>query len=71
MAWKKIYSAVRNSTWIWYLLAAFCFIEAVAGVHENGGSFGPLFFFQVALSAGLVFSAGRAKRKAAAKDGSR
>lgn len=69
MAWKKNYSTVRNASWIWYLLAAFCFVQAVTSVHENGGQFGPGFFIWVAGATGLAFSAGRSKRKAAAKAG--
>lgn len=69
MAWKKNYSTVRNASWIWYLMAAFCFIQAVTSVHENAGQFGPAFFMWVAGCAGLCFSAGRSKRKAAAKVG--
>lgn len=69
MAWKKNYSTVRNASWIWYLLAAFCFMQAVTSVTDNGGQFGPAFFMWVAGATGLAFSAGLAKRKAAAKVG--
>jgi len=67
MSWKTNYSKVRNATWIWYLLAFFCFIQAVTGYHDNGGQFGLSFFMWVAASTGLCFSAGRSKRNAAAK----
>ena len=67
MAWKKNYSTVRNASWIWYLMAAFCFFQAVTSVHENGGQFGFGFVLWVAAATGLVFSAGRGKRKAGAK----
>lgn len=69
MAWKKNYSTVRNASWIWYLMAALCFVQAVTSVHDNGGQFGTSFFMWVAGATGLAFSAGRSKRKAAAKAG--
>lgn len=67
MSWKKNYSAVRNATWIWYLLALACFAKAVGSASGDGGQFGPAFIFWAAMASGLVFSAGRAKRKALAK----
>lgn len=48
-------------------MAAFCFMQAVTSVTDSGGQFGPAFFMWVAGATGLAFSAGRAKRKAAAK----
>lgn len=68
MAWKKNYSTVRNATWIWYALAFLCFVMACKAFPVDGGS-GVAFVMWVAAAAGLTFSAGRAKRKAAAKAG--
>lgn len=65
MSWKQNYSKVRNASWIWYLLALFCLVQAVTGYHENGGQFSPSFFIWIAACSGLVFSA-RKKRKVAA-----
>lgn len=64
MAWKKNYSKVRNASWIWYLLAAFCFVMAVTSLHDASGQFGMGFVLWVAATTGLCVSAGRSKRKA-------
>lgn len=64
MAWKKNYSKVRNATWIWYLMAFACFVMAVKAYPVDGGSMIG-FVWWVSSAAGLAFSAGRAKRKAA------
>lgn len=64
MAWKKNYSKVRNATGIWYLLAFACFWMAVKAYPVDGGSM-ISFVWWVSAAAGLTFSAGRAKRKAA------
>lgn len=69
MSFKNRYSAVRSATWIYYLLAAVFFVWAVQAFPTSrnvDGSIG-LFIWWVCLSGGLVSSAGRAKRKAAAK----
>lgn len=66
MAWKKNYSAARNATWVWYLFAVASFAMAIKAAPIDGQSALP-FVFWVAISSGLVFSAGRAKRKAMAK----
>lgn len=50
-------------------MAVLCFVQAVTSVHDNGGQFGMAFVLWVAGAAGLAFSAGRSKRKAAAKAG--
>lgn len=64
MAWKKNYSAVRNASWIWYLMAFACFVMAVKAYPVDGGSMVG-FVIWVSAATGLTFSAGRAKRKAA------
>lgn len=69
MRFKTRYSAVRNATWIYYLLAAVFFVWAVQAFPTSrnvDGSMG-LFIWHVCMAGGLVYSAGRAKRKAAAK----
>lgn len=68
MGFKTRYSAVRNATWIWYLLALVCFVLACQSFPVRGGE-GSMFSFiwWISISGGLVFSAGRAKRNAAAK----
>lgn len=71
MSFKTRYSAVRNATWIYYLLAAVFFVCAVQAFPTSrnvDGSMG-LFIWWACMSGGLVYSAGRAKRKAAAKAG--
>lgn len=67
MAWKNNYSKVRNATWIWYLLALFCFAQAVMSYGDNGNQFGAGFAMWIGATTGLLFSAGRSKRAAAAK----
>lgn len=69
MTFKSRYSAIRNATWIWYALAAIFFFWAVQAYptpRNPDGSMG-LFIWHVCMAGGLVYSAGRAKRKAAAK----
>lgn len=71
MAFKSTYKTVRNATWIYYLLAAVFFVWAVQAFPTSrnaDGSMG-LFMWWACMSGGLVYSAGRAKRKAAAKAG--
>lgn len=65
--WKQNYAKARSMVWVTYLAALWCFWMAVSGVHENGGQFGIGFVFWVAMAVGLSFSAGRTKRKFAAK----
>ncbi|WP_312998030.1 hypothetical protein [Pseudomonas sp.] len=66
MSWKSNYKSVRNASWIWYLLAFVFFIFAVQAFptprNPNGSM--NLFIFWIALTTGLMFSAGRTKRKA-------
>lgn len=67
MAFKSTYKAVRNATWVYYCLAALFFVWAVQafpGSHNPDGSMN-LFIWWSCISGGLVYSAGRAKRKAA------
>lgn len=65
MSWKQNYSKARNASWIWYLLALFCFVQAVTSYHDNGGQVAFSSFVWVGACIGLVFSA-RKKRKATA-----
>lgn len=69
MAFKSTYKTVRNATWIYYCLAALFFVWAVQAFPTPSnvdGSMG-LFIWHICMSTGLVYSAGRAKRKSAAK----
>lgn len=71
MAFKSTYKTVRNATWIYYLLAAVFFVWAVQAFPTSRnveGSMG-LFIWWTCMSGGLVWSAGRSKRKASAKAG--
>lgn len=67
MSFKTRYAAIRNATWIWYLMALFCFVRAVTSYHENGAQFGFSFVLWIAAASGLAFGAGRYKRNQAAK----
>lgn len=69
MSFKTRYSAIRNATWIWYALAALFFVWAVQAFPTSRNPDGSmwLFIWHACMSAGLVYSAGRAKRKTAAK----
>lgn len=69
MSFKTRYSAVRNATWIYYGLAALFFVWAVQAfpTSQNPGGSMNAFIWWTCLSGGLVYSAGRAKRKAASK----
>lgn len=66
MAFKSTYKTVRNATWVYYLLAAVFFVWAVQAFPTSrnvDGSMG-LFIWWACMCGGLVWSAGRAKRKA-------
>ena len=69
MSFKTRYSAVRNATWIYYVLAALFFVWAVQAYPTPRNLDGSMnaFIWWSCLSGALVWSAGRAKRKAAAK----
>lgn len=66
MSWKLNYKSVRNATWIYYALAALFFVWAVQAFPTSRNPEGSmnLFIWWACMSGGLVWSAGRAKRKA-------
>jgi predicted anti-sigma-YlaC factor YlaD len=61
--WKQNYRKTRNMTWLYYALAFVFFIMAIKAYPVGGGSMIG-FMFWTAATTGLVFGAGRAKRKA-------
>ena len=67
MAFKSTYKTVRNFTWLYYCLAALFFVWAIQAFPTSRNVDGSmnLFIWWVCMSGGLVYSAGRAKRKAA------
>lgn len=69
MGFKSTYKTVRNLTWIYYCLAALFFFWAIQAFPTSRNVDGSmnLFIWWICMSGGLVYSAGRAKRKAAAK----
>lgn len=64
---KTYYTAIRNATWVYYLIVLMFFVFAIQSFPVNGQGSKFLFIWWVAMAAGTAFGAGRNKRSAARK----